>query len=243
MYSTPHDEVPQDVAERLARTRSRIDDAARRFGRDPQSITLLAVSKTQPAMRLREAWQAGQRCFGESYLQEALSKLRALEDLPAQWHFIGPIQGNKTKAIAENFDWVHSIDRLKIARRLNDQRPAGRAPLQVCLQVNISGEPSKSGATREQLGELAAGIQRLPALRLRGLMTLPAPSGDFEAQRRPFRELRDALEALNRRGLALDTLSMGMSGDLEAAIAEGATVVRVGTGIFGPRRTGTPRVP
>jgi PLP dependent protein len=240
MQSTPHDDFPEDIAGRLARTRARIDDAARRFGRDPESIALLAVSKTQPAERLRAAWQAGQRCFGESYLQEALNKLRALEDLPAQWHFIGPMQANKTKAIAENFDWVHSIDRLKIARRLNDQRPAERAPLQVCLQVNSSGETSKSGIVWEQLPELAAEIRRLPALRLRGLMTLPAPSDDFEVQRRPFRKLREALEDLNRRGLALDTLSMGMSGDLEAAIAEGATVVRVGTGIFGQRRHGAP---
>ncbi|MGA7801507.1 MAG: YggS family pyridoxal phosphate-dependent enzyme [Gammaproteobacteria bacterium] len=238
MYTNPQREVATDIAGHLTRIRARVDDAARRFGRDPQSITLLAVSKTQPADRLREAWKAGQRCFGESYLQEALNKLRILEDLPAQWHFIGPIQTNKTKPIAENFDWVHSIDRLKVARRLSEQRPGGCPPLQVCLQVNISGEASKSGTTLAELAELAARITELPGLRLRGLMALPAATDDFERQREPFRKLREAMEILNREGLGLDTLSMGMSADLEAAIAEGATVVRVGSGIFGPRRTG-----
>ena len=200
-------------------------------------VTLLAVSKTFAAGAVREAFAAGQRGFGENYVQEALAKIEVLADLrPAiEWHLIGPLQSNKTRAVAEAFDWVHSVDRLKIAERLAAQRPADRAPLQVCLQVNVSGETSKSGIAPDELPVLARAVATLPRLRLRGLMSIPEPAGDFEAQRRPHRRLRELLEALNREGLALDTLSMGMSADLEAAIAEGATLVRVGTAIFGGR--------
>ena len=202
----------------------------------PGSVQLLAVSKTQPAEALRRAFHAGQRRFGESYVQEALTKLEQLGDCPLEWHFIGPLQSNKTKHIAAHFDWVHSIDRFKIAERLNDQRPPGLPPLNVCLQVNISGERTKSGVALAELADLAAAVHALDRLRLRGLMAIPAPCADFEAQRRPFRALREALEALNAQlGLTLDTLSMGMSDDLEAAVAEGATMVRIGTAIFGER--------
>ncbi len=198
-------------------------------------MTLLAVSKTQPAERLRELYQLGQRDFGENYLQEALAKQAALADLRICWHFIGPIQSNKTKSIAEHFDWVHSVDRIKVARRLSEQRPETLPALNVCLQVDISGEASKSGVPPEALPELAEAVAELPRLRLRGLMCIPAPSDDFAEQRRAFAEMRHGFEALRARGHALDTLSMGMSGDLEAAIAEGATLVRIGTALFGPR--------
>lgn len=229
----------QDIPANLQRTLARIRAAERRFGRPPGSAQLLAVSKTQPAEAVRQAHQAGQRCFGESYVQEALAKMAQLGDCSLEWHFIGPIQSNKTKQIAEHFDWVHSIDRVKTAERLAAQRPAGREPLNVCLQVNISGEATKSGIAPAELPALVAAVMSLERLRLRGLMAIPAPSDDFEEQRRPFRALREALAALNARGLALDTLSMGMSDDLEAAVAEGATLVRIGTAIFGARpRTG-----
>ncbi len=198
-------------------------------------MTLLAVSKTQPAERLRELYQLGQRDFGENYLQEALAKQAALADLRICWHFIGPIQSNKTKSISEHFDWVHSVDRIKVARRLSEQRPETLPALNVCLQVDISGEASKSGVPPEALPELAEAVAELPRLRLRGLMCIPAPSDDFAEQRRAFAEMRHGFEALRARGHALDTLSMGMSGDLEAAIAEGATLVRIGTALFGPR--------
>jgi pyridoxal phosphate enzyme (YggS family) len=198
-------------------------------------ILVLAVSKTRPAQEIRWAYNCGLHNFGENYLQEALPKIAALNDLPITWHFVGPIQSNKTRAIAENFHWAHSVDRLKVARRLGEQRPADKAPLQICLQVNISGQESKSGATLEELPDLVEEVRTIPNLQLRGLMCIPAPTQDFTAQRAPFRRLREALEALQMQAPELDTLSMGMSGDLEAAIAEGATIVRVGTAIFGPR--------
>jgi pyridoxal phosphate enzyme (YggS family) len=195
---------------------------------------LLAVSKTQPPPVIRQAVAAGQLAFGENYLQEVLAKQDALANLPELvWHFIGPIQSNKTRPIAERFDWVHTVDRLRIAERLSEQRPADRPPLNVCLQVNVSGEATKSGVTLAELPELAAAVAQLPRIRLRGLMTIPAPATGLERQRIPFRILSEAMAALPLPGL--DTLSMGMSDDLEAAILEGATLVRVGTAIFGPR--------
>ncbi|MEW5754930.1 MAG: YggS family pyridoxal phosphate-dependent enzyme [Pseudomonadota bacterium] len=215
--------------------KARTAEAARRCGRDPAGVMLLAVSKTFPAEVVRQVAELGQRDFGENYLKEALEKIRALADLDLCWHFIGPIQSNKTREIAENFTWVHSIDRLKIARRLSEQRPDALPPLQVCIQVNISGEATKSGVAPEDAPELAAEVAVLPRLRLRGLMAIPAPEIKFEAQRDVFRRLRRVQEDLCARGLALDTLSMGMSDDLEAAIAEGSTIVRVGSAIFGAR--------
>jgi pyridoxal phosphate enzyme (YggS family) len=220
----------------LTRVRKRLREAEKRFDRPEGSVALLAVSKTQPTAAVQAAAAAGQRLFGESYLQEAEAKVTALADLPLEWHFIGPIQSNKTRPIAALFNWVHSVDRLKLAQRLNDQRPEGKPPLNVCLQVNVSGEATKSGASLDALPELAAAVSEMPHLHLRGLMAIPAPEEDPEAQRRPFRALREALESLRAGGLALDTLSMGMSGDLEAAVAEGATIVRIGSAIFGPRR-------
>ncbi len=201
------------------------------------SVTLLAVSKTQRPAAVREALDAGQTRFGENYVQEALDKIAALADRRAalEWHLIGPLQSNKTRAVAEAFDWVHGIDRLKLAERLSAQRPASLPPLQVCVQVNISGEASKSGVSPAELPALAHAVAALPRLRLRGLMAIPEPAGDLDAQRRPHRALRERFEALRAEGLALDTLSMGMSADLEAAILEGATIVRVGTAIFGAR--------
>lgn len=221
--------------ERLQSVTHRIRHACQAYGRDPGSVTLLAVSKTRQSDELRTMARQGMQRFGENYLQEALEKIQALSDLSLEWHFIGPIQSNKTRALAEHFDWVHSVDRLKIARRLSEQRPSQLPALNICLQVNISGEQSKSGATLSELPELAREVAKLPKLRLRGLMAIPAPSEGFEQQRMPFRLLREAQEQLKRQGLELDTLSMGMSGDLEAAIAEGATLVRVGTALFGPR--------
>ena len=202
-----------------------------------QAITLLAVSKTFGAQALREAFGAGQRAFGENHVQEALAKIEALADLRAriEWHLIGPLQSNKTRAVAQGFDWVHSVDRLKIAQRLAEQRPAHLAPLQLCLQVNISGEASKSGLAVDEVLQVAQAVAALPRVKLRGLMAIPEPLGDFAAQRVPHRALRALLDQLNAQGLWLDTLSMGMSADLEAAIAEGATLVRVGTAIFGGR--------
>ncbi len=223
----------------LAQVQSRIAQAAAAAGRNVDSVTLLAVSKTQPAAAVREAALAGQRAFGENYVQEALDKIATLADLRStiEWHLIGPLQSNKTRPVAEAFDWVHSVDRLRIAQRLAEQRPAGLAPLQVCLQVNISGEASKSGLALAEVAAVAQAVAALPAerLRLRGLMAIPEPAGSMEAQRAPHRALRELLASLNDQGLALDTLSMGMSADLEAAVAEGATLVRVGTAIFGER--------
>jgi len=196
---------------------------------------LMAVSKKQPADAVRRAADEGLRDFGENYLQEALEKIQALSDLHLRWHFIGPIQSNKTRAIAEHFEWVHSVDREKIARRLSEQRPPGLPPLQLCLQVNISGEDSKSGVSPEDTLALADAIASMPRLQLRGLMAIPEASEDPECQRRAFARLRETLLSLQGKYPELDTLSMGMSGDLEAAIAEGSTIVRIGTDIFGPR--------
>jgi hypothetical protein len=198
-------------------------------------IRLLAVSKTFPASAVREAYAAGQREFGENYVQEALDKIAVLADLPIEWHFIGPIQSNKTRAIAENFAWVHGVDRLKIAQRLSEQRPPELPPLNICLQVNVSGEASKSGVAPQDVVSLAREVSRLPHLRLRGLMAIPAPADDEVAQRKPFACLRELLQLIQGQGISLDTLSMGMSHDFVAAIKEGATIIRVGTAIFGER--------
>ena len=226
--------MPNCIAERIEEVRSRIAVAENQAGRVPGSVVLIAVSKTQPADAIVEAMATGQRHFGENYLQEALAKQSELSHLPDLiWHFIGPIQSNKTALIAEHFDWVHSIDRVKIAQRLSEQRPQTLAPLNICLQVNVSQEPSKSGVSLAELPALARAVADLPRLRLRGLMAIPAPSDDPMAQRMPFRALRQAFESLNLPGL--DTLSMGMTDDLDAAIEEGATFVRIGTAIFGRR--------
>ncbi|CAJ6140878.1 pyridoxal phosphate enzyme, YggS family [Burkholderia pseudomallei] len=226
-----------DLAARLASVHRRIDEAARAAGRAPGSVTLLAVSKTFPADAVRAAYAAGQRAFGENYVQESIDKISTLADLRAEleWHFIGPLQSNKTRPVAERFDWVHTIDRLKIAQRLSEQRPAHLPPLNVCVQVNISGEASKSGVAPADAAGLARAVAALPALRLRGLMAIPETETDPEAKRAPHRALHALFEQLRASGLALDTLSMGMSDDLEAAVAEGATIVRIGTAIFGAR--------
>ena len=224
------------ISANLQAVHARIAAAARAAGRDEKDISLLAVSKTWPAGHVREAAAAGQRAFGENYVQEGVAKVAELAPLGLDWHFIGPLQSNKTRPVAEHFDWVHSIERMKIAERLAEQRPAGRAPLNVCLQVNVSGEASKSGCAPAEAIALAKAIAALPNLRLRGLMCIPEPVEDVEAQRRPFRQLRELYEQLRGDGLPLDTLSMGMSHDIEAAIAEGATMVRVGTAIFGERQ-------
>ncbi len=228
---------------RLARVMERLDSAARAAGRDPVDIGLVAVSKYHPAEAIAALAEAGQTRFGESYADEGIAKMAALADHALEWHFVGPIQSNKTRRIAEHFHWVHGIEREKIARRLSDQRPEALGPLPVCLQVNLSGEASKAGCDPEELPALARTVATLPRLRLRGLMTLPAPTSDPAEQRRPFARLRALLASLRtdlvEAGLVdaeqLDTLSMGMSGDLEAAVAEGATLVRVGTDLFGPR--------
>lgn len=226
-----------DIASRLAGIRQRIGEMERRYARAPGSVRLLAVSKTKPATQVAQAFRAGQRAFGENHLQDALAKLddAALAGLDLEWHFIGPLQSNKTRTVAERFDWLHSLDRLKTARRLAEQRPVHLAPLQVCIQVNLSGEASKSGVPAGEVAALAAALAQHPRLRLRGLMTLPAPCTELERQREPFRALRELLEQLRAGGHDVDTLSMGMSDDMEAAIAEGATWVRIGTAIFGSR--------
>ena len=226
------------IEKNIAKVAARIREAAQAVHRDAATVGLLAVSKTQPAAVIREAFAAGLRDFGENYLQEALDKQVELDDLPLIWHFIGPIQSNKTKAIAEHFDWVHSVDRLKIAQRLSDQRPATLPPLNVCLQVNVSGEASKSGCAPQELRPLAEAVAAMPQLRLRGLMCIPAPTEDPAEQRAAFARLRLLRDEL---ALDLDTLSMGMSQDLEAAIAEGATWVRIGTALFGARDYGRPQ--
>lgn len=223
------------ISANLQDVRRRVAAACAAAGRDAASVQLLAVSKTWPAARVREAAAAGQCAFGESYVQEAIPKQAALADLGLEWHFIGPLQSNKTRLVAEAFAWVHSIERLKIAERLAAQRPAGLPPLQVCVQINVSGEESKSGCAPEEAPELCAAVAALPGLRLRGLMTIPEPTADTRLARRRFAALRELREALRARGLELDTLSMGMSHDLETAIMEGATIVRVGTAIFGER--------
>ncbi|QTT86371.1 YggS family pyridoxal phosphate-dependent enzyme [Pseudomonas chlororaphis] len=225
------------IADNIALVSARIRAAAQASQRDESSVHLLAVSKTKPAAALREAYAAGLRDFGENYLQEALGKQAELGDLPLSWHFIGPIQSNKTRAIAENFAWVHSVDRLKIAQRLSEQRPADLPPLNVCIQVNVSGEASKSGCTPADLPALASAIGALPRLQLRGLMAIPEPTEDRAAQDAAFAAVRRLNESLD---LPTDTLSMGMSHDLEAAIAQGATWVRIGTALFGARDYGQP---
>ncbi len=225
------------IPTRLQQVHARIAAACLAAQRPVQSVTLLAVSKTQPAACVREAFAAGERCFGENYVQEGIAKIAALADLRGQieWHLIGPLQGNKTRILAEQFDWVHSVDRLKIAQRLSEQRPAHLPALQVCLQVNISGEASKSGLLPAEVSVVAHAVAALPRLRLRGLMAIPEPAATLDQQRVPHAALRALLLALQHDGLDIDTLSMGMTADLEAAIAEGATVVRVGTAIFGAR--------
>ena len=225
------------IEAKLQQVRTRIATACEHARRPVQSVTLLAVTKTFGPQSVRDAHAAGQRAFGENYVQEAVEKIEALADLREciEWHLIGPLQSNKTRVVAAHFDWVHSIDRFKLAERLSAQRPAGLAPLQVCLQVNISGEASKSGVASADVLSLAQQVAALPRVRLRGLMAIPEPAGDFEAQRAPHRALARLLYDLNAAGLTLDTLSMGMSADLEAAIAEGATIVRVGSAIFGTR--------
>lgn len=220
----------------LQQVKQRIAGYELKYAREPGSVQLLAVSKTQAADRVRTAHSCGQRCFGENYLQEALAKMETLVDLPLEWHFIGPIQSNKTRDIASNFDWVHSVDRLKIAQRLSEQRPAARGPLNVLIQVNLSNEDSKSGCLLAELAALANAIAALPALRLRGLMAIPAPATSLTAQRLVFHQLTDARTRLQQAGhQACTELSMGMSADFEAAIAEGATLVRIGSDIFGAR--------
>ena len=225
------------IADNIQLVSSRIQAATAAAGRSENSVQLLAVSKTKPAQALREAYAAGLRDFGENYLQEALGKQLELADLPLIWHFIGPIQSNKTRAIAEHFDWVHSVDRLKIAQRLSEQRPAELPPLNICIQVNVSGEASKSGCTPADLPALAEAISTLPRLKLRGLMAIPEPTEDRAEQDAAFAAVQRLQASLN---LPLDTLSMGMSHDLESAIAQGATWVRIGTALFGARDYGQP---
>lgn len=215
---------------------ARIGKACAAVGRDPASVALLAVSKTFPAEAVEAAAEAGQQAFGENYVQEGCAKAEALAARKLVWHFIGPLQSNKTRLVAQHFDWVHTIDRLRIAERLSEQRDPHRAPLNVCVQINVSGEASKSGVAPAEAIALALAVARLPQLTLRGLMTIPEPTPDLALLRSRFAEVRGILETLHREhGLALDTLSMGMSADLEAAIAEGSTLVRVGTAIFGSR--------
>ena len=221
------------IAQNLSRLRIRLHAAERQAGRPEASVGLVAVGKTWPAEALAEAYRHGQRDFGENYLQEALAKQDALSGLGIVWHFIGPIQSNKTRPLAERFQWVHGVDRWKIAQRLSEQRPAELPPLNLCIQVNVSHEPSKAGVRLAELRELAETVAVLPRIRLRGLMAIPAPTDDVDRQRLAFRRVREALESLGLAGL--DTLSMGMSGDLESAVMEGATLVRVGTAIFGER--------
>lgn len=228
------------IASGLEKVKARIREIADKTGRQPETITLLAASKTNPAECLREAFAAGQTIFGENYLQEALGKIPSLADLPIEWHFIGPIQSNKTKRIAENFSWVHSIDRKKIADRLSKDRPESLPPLQVCLQVNVSGEDSKSGVAPDEAADLAAHIVGLPRLKLRGVMAIPELTKATALQRSQFRMLKEAYDQLKQAGYELDTISMGMSEDLDIAIEEGATLVRIGTAIFGPRRYAIP---
>lgn len=223
------------IATNLQAVQTRISTAARAAGRPPESIALLAVSKTWPLASVIDAAAAGQRAFGENYVQEGVDKASATVDRNLDWHFIGPLQSNKTRPVAEHFAWVHSIDRLKIAERLSAQRPADLPPLQVCVQVNVSGEASKSGCQPAEALALCQAVAALPRLTLRGLMAIPEPADDEAGQRAPFRQLREIFETIRAAGLPLDTLSMGMSHDLEAAIAEGATIVRIGTAIFGER--------
>lgn len=225
------------IASNLQLVTARINQACSRVGRRPDSVTLLAVSKTFPAETVREAFHAGQRKFGENYVQEAVDKIAELADLRAQieWHMIGPLQSNKTRVVAETFDWVHTIDRLKIAQRLSEQRPAHLPPLQVCIQVNTSGEASKSGVAPEEALALAQAVSALPRLALRGVMALPAPTDDPALQKAQLHAVRVVFDDLKFKGLPLDTLSMGMSADLESAVEEGSSMLRVGTALFGNR--------
>jgi pyridoxal phosphate enzyme (YggS family) len=226
---------PQNSTRHVNHVRSRIRQAATAAGRDPATVTLVAVTKAQTAETIRLAATAGVTDFGENYLQEALAKMDQLADVPLVWHFIGGIQSNKTRAIAERFDWVHSIDRLSVARRLSEQRPYHAPPLNLCIQVELVPEPNKGGIAPGEIGPLAAAVAELPRVRLRGLMCVPPPQTNTAAERAVFARLRTLLEALNASGHKLDTLSMGMSGDFESAIAEGATLVRIGTALFGSR--------
>lgn len=223
------------IGHNLHTVRERMAAACAAAQRPAEDVTLLAVSKTFGPEAVRQAHQAGQRAFGENYIQEAVEKIALLSDLPLEWHCIGPIQSNKTRLVAQHFDWAHTVDRLKIAQRLSEQRPEGRAPLSVCVQVNIDGGPSKSGVAPDEAEDLAREVAHLPGLRLRGLMTIPEPIEGFEAQRAVHERAADLFRELREAGLELDTLSMGMSADLEAAIAAGSTMVRVGTAIFGGR--------
>lgn len=223
------------IANNLAQLHERIAEAEQNYGRKTGSVSLLAASKAQPLTNLQQAIAAGQRAFGENYLREALLKIDVLADQNLEWHFIGAVQSNKTKAIAENFTWVHTIDRIKIAERLSAQRPESLPPLNVCIEINIDDEPNKAGVKLAELTELALAVSKLPKLKLRGLMAIPVARKTFEQQRGPFRKLRVVFEELNNHGLHLDTLSMGMSDDFVAAIAEGATIVRIGTALFGER--------
>ncbi|MEW5771506.1 MAG: YggS family pyridoxal phosphate-dependent enzyme [Pseudomonadota bacterium] len=224
------------IAAALQACQDRIDGACGKAARGASCATLLAVSKTFPEVAIREAWRAGQRRFGESYVQEALGKIAALADLPIEWHFIGPLQSNKTRPVAEHFSWVHAVEREKIARRLSEQRPPHLPPLNVCVEVNVSGEASKHGVPPREALDLAEVVACLPRLRLRGFMAIPEPTPETALQRDRFRVLAGLLAEARARGLDLDTLSMGMSDDLESAILEGATLVRVGTAIFGARQ-------
>ena len=226
------------IEKNITSVKQRIDQAVTQAGRDPKSLKLLAVSKTRPASDIEEAFIKGLSAFGENYLQEAIEKINSLATLGAEWHFIGPLQSNKTRQVAEHFDWVHSVDRIKIAKRLSEQRPDHLPPINICLQVNIDAEPSKSGVLPEDAIDLALIISDLPNIHLRGLMAIPKASSTLNAQRQPFRALRLLKEQVNQQldnSQKLDTLSMGMSGDIEAAILEGSTILRVGTDIFGPR--------
>lgn len=224
-----------NIAANLRQINTRIDELCHQYHRDPADISLLAVSKTKPAEDIRSAFNAGQHRFGENYLQEALQKIQALHDLPIEWHFIGAIQSNKTRELAENFAWVHSVDRLKIARRLSEQRAESMPALNICLQVNISEEPSKAGLMLNELSGLVAEVAQLPNISLRGLMAIPAKADTLSAQRATFAKIQQALQTLQKTLPTLDTLSMGMSNDMEAAIAEGSTILRIGTAIFGAR--------
>jgi pyridoxal phosphate enzyme (YggS family) len=223
------------ISANIERVRARIAAACQAAGRDPGQVTLLAVSKTFGADEVREAAASGQQAFGENYIQEAVDKMALLQDLPLQWHCIGPIQSNKTRLVATHFGWAHSVDRLKIAERLSAQRPEGAPPLNVCLQVNIDGGSNKSGVAPGDTLALARAVAALPRLTLRGIMTIPEPAESFEAQLQVHRQARDLFDTLRAAGLPVDTLSMGMTADLEAAIAAGSTLVRVGTAIFGGR--------
>ncbi|MBL4763233.1 MAG: YggS family pyridoxal phosphate-dependent enzyme [Gammaproteobacteria bacterium] len=224
------------LAKRLQTVKQQISAAEQQFGRKTGSVRLLSVSKTRPLEDIITVFEQGQVDFGENYLQDAMGKIEATRHLALNWHFIGPIQSNKTRTLAENFSWVHSLERLKIARRLNDQRPTDLQPLNVCLQVNISREAQKSGVAPEDTLALALEVAQMPRLKLRGLMAIPKACDDFQEQRSLFKALANLYQQLNKKGLNMDTLSMGMSGDIDAAIAEGSTMVRVGSAIFGPRQ-------